>query len=95
MPFKKGNDLAKGGKRNPPGGRPKKAELDAKEGRLAVWQRELEKWDAKHAQRFCEQAMVDNTVLLSARKAVIPDAKQQIEVTGKLQIIEVSSNVDD
>lgn len=85
MPFKKGNKLGRGGSRG--GGRPRNAELDAKASRLAVWERELTKWDAKHAKRFCEQAMEDNSVLLSARKAVIPDAKQEIELSGQVKLV--------
>lgn len=91
MPFQKGIRLqGQGGKREK-AGRPKLAELNAKEARLIVWQRELTKWDAKHAKRFCEQAMEDNTVLLSARKAIIPDAKQEVEITGGLKIIKVNA----
>jgi hypothetical protein len=90
MRFGRGNRHGKGGKRSG-AGRKTNAELNAKAARLAVWERELTKWDAKHAKRFCQQAMEDNSVLLSARKAVIPDAKQEINLNGGLKIVRVNA----
>jgi hypothetical protein len=90
MPFKPGNKLA-GQRKSNRGGAPKTADLRAKESRLEVWQRELEKWDAKLAKRFCEEAMKDNSVLLSARKSAIPDAKQEIELTGQLKVVRIKA----
>jgi hypothetical protein len=71
---------AEGGKRNPPGGRPTKATLEAQEARLAVWQKELEKNELMLAKRYIKRAMKSDRVLIDARKATVPDAKQSIAI---------------
>jgi hypothetical protein len=88
--FAKGNKAAPGGKREG-AGRKSAAELKAKESRLEVWQRELEKWDERHARRLCEQGMVDNQVLLAIRKTAVPDAKQEIELSGQLKVVRIKA----
>jgi len=67
---------AEGGKRNPPGGRPTKATLEAQEARLAVWQKELEKNELMLAKRYIKRAMKSDRVLIDARKATVPDANK-------------------
>ena len=85
MRFEKGNTMGKGGKRNPPGGRPTNAALEAQEARLAVWQKELEKNELILARRYIKRAMKSDRVLIDARKAIVPDAKRTIEMeTGGL-----------
>ena len=86
MRFEKGNKAAKGGKRNPPGGRPTKAALEAQEARLAVWQKELEKNELILARRYIKRAMKSDRVLIDARKATVPDAKQEIEHSGEVGV---------
>jgi len=86
MRFEKGNKAAKGGKRNPPGGRPSKAALEAQEARLAVWQKELEKNELILARRYIKRAMKSDRVLIDARKATVPDAKQEIEHSGEVGV---------
>ena len=71
MKLKKGNKLAKKGKRWT------LAELRAKELALKVWERELSKREAILAKRWVDQAFVDNQVLMDVRRTVIPDAKQR------------------
>lgn len=87
-PFKKGKDSrrAKGGKRNPPGGRPTKAELKAREQAVTVWEREVAKREEKLAKRWVDRAMSDDAMLRDVRKTRIPDAKQEIEHTGHVGI---------
>ena len=69
--FPRGHKFAKGGRRNPPGGRPtnearatKKAELEVKEKELAiakdVWEKEIKSREQDLAKRYVEQAMKDN-----------------------------------
>jgi hypothetical protein len=86
MRFEKGNKAAKGGKRNPPGGRPTKAALEAQEARLAVWQKELEKNELILARRYVKRAMKSDRVLIDARKATVPDAKQEIQHSGEIGV---------
>ncbi len=78
MRFEKGNKAGRGGKRNPPGGRPTKAALEAQEARLAVWQKELEKNELILARRYIKRAMKSDRVLIDARKATVPDAKHTV-----------------
>ena len=85
-PFEKGHKLAKGGRRNPPGGRPRKATLEAQEARLAVWQKELEKNELILARRYIKRAMKSDRVLIDARKATVPDAKKEIEHSGEVGV---------
>ena len=84
--FPKGHKLAKGGRRNPPGGRPtneaiatKKAELEAKEQELAiakeVWGKAIKAREKELADRYVDQALTDNRILLDLRKTRIPDAQ--------------------
>jgi hypothetical protein len=82
MKFKNGNNAAKGGKHNPPGGRPTNAALEAREARLAVWQKELEKNELILARRYIKRAMKSDRVLIDARKATVPDAKHTIAIEG-------------
>jgi hypothetical protein len=85
MKFENGNKAAKGGRRNPPGGRPTKAALEAQEARLTVWQKELEKNELMLAKRYIKRAMKSDRILIDARKAIVPDAKRTIEIeTGGL-----------
>ena len=86
MKFEKGNKAAKGGKRNPPGGRPTKAALEAREARLAVWQKELEKNESTLARHYIKRAMKNDRVLIDARKATVPDAKKEIEHSGEVGV---------
>jgi hypothetical protein len=82
MKFEKGNKAAKGGKRNPPGGWPTNAALEAQETRLAVWQKELEKNELILARRYVKRAMKSDRVLIDARRATVPDAKHTIAIEG-------------
>ncbi len=59
-PFEQGNKLAKGGRRNPPGGRPSNAQLAAKTAMIEIWEKELAKKERKVAARYAEQALKDN-----------------------------------
>ena len=73
--FPKGNKLAKGGRKTPPGGRPtneakatKEAELEAKEQELAiakeVWGKAIKAREKELADRYVDQALTDNRILL-------------------------------
>ena len=96
--FPKGNRLAKGGRRNPLGGRPtnearatKKAELEVKEKELAiakdVWEKEIKSREQDLAKRYVEQAMKDNRVLLDLRKTRIVDVQSDKDTQDKPPVI--------
>ncbi len=86
MKFQRGNKLAAGGRRDPAGGRPTRAALEAQEARLAVWQKELEKNELILARRYIKRAMKSDRVLIDARKATVPDAKKEIEHSGEVGV---------
>lgn len=79
MKLKKGNKLARGGKRRG-AGRKSMAELKAKELALRVWEKELSKREAILAKRWVDRALVDDQVLMDLRRTVIPDAPQEVVV---------------
>ncbi|MBI4490400.1 MAG: hypothetical protein HY694_15060 [Deltaproteobacteria bacterium] len=83
--FQKGHRLAKGGKR-PGAGRPRKAELDAREAKLVVWEREIERREKALAQRYVRRAFKSDRVLLDIRRTRVPDAKQSIELDHRAEI---------
>ena len=83
--FQKGHKLAKGGKR-PGAGRPRKAELDAREAKLVVWEKEIERREKALAQRYVRRAFKSDRVLLDVRRTRVPDAKQSIELDHRAQI---------
>ena len=96
--FPKGNRLAKGGRRNPLGGRPtneakatKKAELEAKEQELAiakeVWEKAIKAREKELADRYVDQALTDNRILLDLRKTRIPNAQNDKDTQDKPPII--------
>ena len=89
MPLKPGYDpnRAKGGKRNPPGGRPTKASLDAREASLKVWEQERDKDNLKLAKRWVKRALEDDGMLKDIRKTIVPDARQELDVTHKGDLI--------
>ena len=80
--FPRGHKFAKGGRRNPPGGRPtnearatKKAELEAKEEEIViakdVWEKAIRAREKELADRYVDQALKDNRMLLDLRKTRI------------------------
>ena len=96
--FPRGHKFAKGGRRNPPGGRPtnearatKKAELEVKEKELAiakdVWEKEIKSREQDLAKRYIEQAMKDNRVLLDLRKTRIVDVQSDKDTQDKPPVI--------
>lgn len=97
MPFQKGNNLAKGGKRNPPGGRPTKEQADFKSKLAAAVDKEVSKRVGEIAKHYANRAVGESgdKVLTHLIDRAIPAAKQEISITGKLQIVEVFTNVDD
>ncbi len=92
MPFKKGNKHGRHGKQ-PGAGRPTKAELDAREAKLNVWEAAIIKEEEKLANHWIKEAFKDNSVLKDIRKVRIPDARQEIDIQTHGTVI-VKTNVD-
>ncbi len=82
----------KGGKRTG-AGRPSKAELDAREAKLNVWEKERVKEEAKLAKRWVQRALKDDAMLRDVRKTAIPDARQEIDIQSHGTVI-IKTNVD-
>lgn len=91
--FQKGHKLAKGGKR-PGAGRPTKAELEAKEAALTVWEKEIKRREEALAKRYVSRAFRSDRVLLDLRKARLPDAKQEIERSGSIAHTVIIQTID-
>lgn len=90
MAFVKGKRHPKqGGRENGlKGGRPTKADLEARAAMLTVWEREIKKREAALARRYVKRAFQSDRVLLDVRRARLPDAKQGLDLTvhGKVEI---------
>ena len=93
MKFEKGHKLAKGGKRNPPGGRPTKAQVAEKQAEL----RGLEKAkqileeglvaDAEEIRdKYLELAKTDPAHNRHAVDKLVPDAKKAIEIDMEIGV---------
>src|SRR3990172_6260241 len=75
----------KGGRR-PGAGRPSKAELDAREAKLNVWEKEIERREKQLAKLYVERALKSDRVLLDLRRTRLADAKQELSVEHKGKI---------
>lgn len=107
MPFQKGHKLAKGGRRNPSGGRPTKEQAAVKKlAKEIAWE-----WVEKNARQLMEtygafaigtvverktskgkkefHLLVDSGITKDAVGKLIPAAKQQIELSGGIKIVEL------
>ena len=87
MPFKPGPDpnRALGGAR-PGAGRLSKTALNAKAAALAVWEAALAKNESAAAKRYASLSTKDVKVLLDRRKITVPDAKQEISLSGDVTV---------
>ena len=96
--FPKGNKLAKGGRRNPPGGRPtkeavatKKAELEQKAQELEiakdVWERAIRSREKELADKYVKRALENDAMLRDLRRARIPDAQSDKDTQDKPPVI--------
>lgn len=94
MAFVKGKRHPKqGGRENGlKGGRPRKADLEAKQAMLTVWEREIKKREVALAKRYVKRAMHSDRVLLDLRKTRLPDAKQELDLTVHDKVI-INTNV--
>lgn len=90
--FEKGNKYSRGGKKGNRGGRPRKADLKAKEAMLTVWEREIKRREETLAKRYVRRAMKSDRVLLDVRKTRLPDAKQELGLTVHDKV-EIFTNV--
>ena len=68
------------------GGRPGKKVLDAKAAALAVWEAALAKNESLAAKRYAKLSMKEIKVLLDRRKITVPDAKQEIALSGDVTV---------
>ena len=84
MKFERGNKAAKGGKRNPPGGRPTKAQLAERESLRQAIEREREERAGVLAARDVEMAQEDPATMRHLVDKVLPD--QQMESSRPLQV---------
>ena len=84
MKFERGNKAAKGGKRNPPGGRPTKAQLAERESLRQAIEREREERAGVLAARYVEMAQEDPATMRHLVDKVLPD--QQMESSRPLQV---------
>ncbi len=82
MGFRKGNKLGKGGKRTPPGGRPTREAAQLKHDVIQIVQRKLYERADKLIKRFLARALKDDRMTLAAINKLLPDAKQEVQVTG-------------
>ena len=87
MKFEKGNKLAKGGRRNPPGGRPTKEQARQRALERETAESIIKKNAAMLARRLVKDAMTEKgrRSLHVAIHKILPAARQEIEVTAKLQ----------
>ncbi len=76
----------KGGKR-PGAGPPRKADLEAREELLGVWEKEIRKREARLAKRYVDRAFEDDRVLLDLRRTRLSDAKQEIDINQRHTVI--------
>ena len=92
MKFQKGNKAAKGGRRDPPGGRPSKEQADFKARLQAALEVEVAKRADAFIQRYGKRALGKNgdRVLTHLIERAIPAARQEINVTGGLEIRRVT-----
>ena len=82
MPFEKGNKLGKGGRQDPPGGRPTNEEREFRARLKEAVDKELQKREEKLAKRYIDAAMKDNKVLMHLMDTSIPKAKTEIAISG-------------
>ena len=86
MGFRKGNKLGKGGKRTPPGGRPTRDEVEVRRIARKKWEKELGRNAQVAAKKYFKEVLKDKGMLRDYRKTIVPDAKQQIEITGDFKV---------
>jgi hypothetical protein len=91
--FQRGHKFAKGGLRNPPGGRPTKAQ--AEEKKLAAEKaREIIEGNAERlTNRYVKRALSPNAdkILMHAVDKLVPAAKQELKISGGLKIVKVDA----
>lgn len=83
MPFQKGHKLAKGGLRNPPGGRPTKAQMVVKQIEEETAVSLIEKNASRLTRRLIADAMTEKgrSSLHLVMNKVLPNAKQEFDIT--------------
>lgn len=81
-PFEKGHKLSKGGRRNPPGDRPTKAEAQFKENLKAEVERQAQEKVKAIAKKYISRATgpKGDKVLMHLIDKVMPDTKQVIDL---------------
>lgn len=89
--------------RNPGGGkrlgagRPRKADLDAKQARLEEWEKRLRADEGRFIEAYKRKSHKDVRVMVDRRKASLPDAKSDSEVTisGPVSVtVKIEGNED-
>jgi hypothetical protein len=82
MAFQKGNKFGKGGRNNPPGGRPTKEQQEKKRIEAETAKAIIEKHAAKLANRLVNDAMTveGRRSLHVAINKLVPDARQVIDL---------------
>ena len=96
MRFQKGNKLGKGGRKDPPGGRPTKEQAEQKRLEAETARAIIEKNAKKLAVRYVSRALANKAdkVLMHAIDKLVSHAKQEIEHSG-LIVHELKTNVPD
>ena len=77
MKFEKGNKLAEGGKRNPPGGRPTKAQAAEKESFRQALERQREERAQELASAYYDTALADPATLRHCVDKVLPTLTEE------------------
>jgi hypothetical protein len=77
MRFEKGNKLAKGGRRNPPGGRPTKAQAAEKESFRQALERKREERAEELAGAYYDMALADPATMRHAVDKVLPTLTEE------------------
>jgi hypothetical protein len=89
--FAKGNKLAKGGRRNPPGGRPTREQMRDKKTFQEAVEREIAKRINHIACHYVSRALKNDRVLMHLIDKVMSDAKTELNVTGGIKVVEITA----
>jgi len=88
--FEKGNKLGKGGKREGAGDKPKAVKLAMEQYKLAL-EKAITDNQAKLAKAYALFAETDAATARDLAAKVLPAAKQEIELSGKLKVVKVDA----